>query len=87
MNVSKLFDLITPFVLLALMGGMMILHGLTNLKEENIVLNFFFGVPLLIFPLVFHYLIRQVLNRNVLHVWLLESFLVASLGFLFFYVW
>lgn len=86
-KISTLVNWITPFVLVAVLGGVMVVNGILNSGQENNALNYIFGVPVLIGALLSDFLIRQVLNRNRLHIWLLELFLVATFCFAFYYVW
>ncbi|GAB3325195.1 hypothetical protein GCM10027299_23010 [Larkinella ripae] len=77
MELSKVFDWITPLTLLALAGVYTIGIGITHWGQENNALQFIFGVPLTIGPLIGHFLIRQVLMRNTLRIWILEAVLVG----------
>ncbi|MFD1140055.1 hypothetical protein ACFQ4C_03010 [Larkinella insperata] len=80
MTLTRLLELITPFTIVTGMGVVMVGYGLANLERENIVLNLFFGIPLTLVAAGAHFLVRQVLNRNTLYIWLLEAVLVVLFG-------
>ncbi|MGA0555164.1 hypothetical protein ACO2Q8_00825 [Larkinella sp. VNQ87] len=84
---KKLFDFITPFTLVAGLGFMMVGNGLLHLNEENNILHFFFGIPLIGMALGAHFLTRRILNQNTLQIWLMEGLLVGLVGLAFYYVW
>lgn len=69
------------------MGVIMVVQGVAHLNQENIILNFFFGIPLMVGALGAHFLIRRVLNGHTLFIWLLETGLAATFWSAFYYVW
>ena len=73
MDLSKLASLITPLILLALMGVVMILYGFVDMKRDNNVLQFLFGIPLMLGAVGLHYIVRRAAQNNTLHVWIAES--------------
>ncbi len=83
MNVTRLFDLITPLTLLALAGVFMIMDGLFHLGRDNNALQFIFGVPLAIGAAAFHFLIRRLAKRNTLYIWIIEAVIVAFMAYVF----
>lgn len=76
MNVSKLFSIVTPLTLASLMGLIMIGTGIVNTGRENNVLQYFFGVPFMVGPLILHFLIRIVCLKNNVIIWVVEGLLV-----------
>lgn len=87
MNVSRIFELITPFTLVAIMGLIMIGNGIVHTGRENNELQYLFGVPLTLGALGAHFLVRRLLKQNTLYIWIAEAIVVASLGYQFYYVW
>ncbi|MGF7215226.1 hypothetical protein GGR92_001366 [Spirosoma lacussanchae] len=83
MDISKLFGLITPLVLLSLMGLIMILYGFVDMKQENNVLQFFFGIPLMTGALGLHWLVRRAVRYDTRYVWIIESIMVAFMWYVF----
>ncbi|MEZ0542147.1 hypothetical protein [Fibrella arboris] len=81
MDFSKLASLITPLVLVSLMGVVMILYGFVDMKRDNNVLQFIFGVPLAAGALGLHYVVRRAAQHNTRHVWIAESILVGLMGY------
>lgn len=84
---KKLFEFVTPLTLMAGGGLLIIGQGLLHLGEENNVLQFFFGVPLLFGAVVVHIIIWGMLKRNVLYIWLVEFVLVGLFLYAFFFRW
>ncbi|MBO0947876.1 hypothetical protein [Fibrella forsythiae] len=84
MDLSKIASLITPLVLMAMMGVIMILYGFVDMKRDNNILQFLFGIPLAAGALGLHYVVRRAARNNTLHVWIAESILVGLMwyGFL-----
>lgn len=76
MNVSKLFSIVTPLTLASLMGLIMIGTGIVNTGRENNVLQYFFGVPFMVGPLILHFLIRIVCLKNNVIIWVVEGLLL-----------
>ncbi len=76
MNISKLFSIVTPLTLASLMGLIMIGTGIVNTGRENNVLQYFFGVPFMVGPLILHFLIRIVCLKNNVIIWVVEGLLV-----------
>ncbi|MDQ1089935.1 MULTISPECIES: hypothetical protein [unclassified Siphonobacter] len=76
MNLSKIFSIVTPLTLASLIGLMMIGTGIVNTGRENNILQYFFGIPFLIGPLVLHFLIRVVCSKNNITIWIVEGILV-----------
>ena len=83
MAISKLFSLITPLIVVALMGVIMILYGFIDMKQENNVLQFFFGIPIAAGAFGLHLLVRRLAHHNTLHVWIVESIVVALMWYVF----
>lgn len=83
MIISKLFSLFTPLIGVMGMGVIMILYGFVDMKKENNVLPFFFGIPIAGGALGLHFLVRRLAHHNTLHVWILEAIIVAGMWFLF----
>ncbi|MFD2571199.1 hypothetical protein ACFSUS_11185 [Spirosoma soli] len=77
MNVLKVFDYVTPLVLLAVAGVYMIGDGLVHMGRQNNELQFIFGIPLTVFAGGLDFVIRRVVNRNTLYVWLIEAVFVG----------
>ncbi|WP_223860886.1 hypothetical protein [Spirosoma validum] len=46
MNFAKIFDIITPLMIIALMGVIIIGYGFVHPQQENNVLQFIFGIPI-----------------------------------------
>ncbi|WP_375444875.1 hypothetical protein [uncultured Fibrella sp.] len=84
MDLSKIASLITPLVLLSVMGVIMILYGFVDMKQQNNILQFLFGIPIAAGALGLHYVVRRAARNNTLHVWIAESILVGLMwyGFL-----
>jgi hypothetical protein len=87
MTASKIFNIISPFTLVTVLGFLMIGDGLVHLGRENNALQFIFGVPVVIFSILFHYLVLRICNHNTVTVWLVEGALVAIVAYLFYYKW
>ncbi len=83
MNLSKIFSIITPLTLCSIMGLIMIGTGIVNTGRENNILQYFFGIPFLIGPLLLHFLIRIVCLKNNVTIWIVEGILVV-VGYLAF---
>ncbi|WP_018618251.1 hypothetical protein [Spirosoma luteum] len=83
MVITKLFSLLTPLVFVAGIGLIIILYGFVDMKQENNVLQFFFGIPVAGGALGLHFLIRQLAHHNTLHVWIMEAILVLIMWYLF----
>ena len=60
-----------------------ILYGFVDMKQENNVLQFFFGIPIAGGAFGLHFLIRRLAHNNTLHVWLIEAIIVAGMWYLF----
>ncbi|WP_332369179.1 hypothetical protein [Spirosoma telluris] len=43
---SKVFSVLTPLVGVSLIGVIMILYGFIDMKQENNILQFLFGIPI-----------------------------------------
>jgi hypothetical protein len=87
MTATKIFNIISPFTLLTVLGILIIGEGFLKWGQPNNPLQFIFGVPLLIFPILFHYLVLKVCNNKTAVVWLVEGIIVAILAYQFLYVW
>ncbi len=83
MNLLKILDWVTPLMLLALAGVIMILTGIVQPAPENNALQFIFGVPLAAGAAGLHFLVRYTVHRNVLRMWVIESILVAAMCYVF----
>ncbi|MVM32085.1 hypothetical protein GO755_18695 [Spirosoma sp. HMF4905] len=83
MDISKVFSLITPLMIVALMGIIIILYGFVDMKQENNVLQFIFGIPIAAGAVGLHFLVRRLAQHNTLHVWIIESILVALMWYVF----
>ncbi|QDK78361.1 hypothetical protein EXU85_06995 [Spirosoma sp. KCTC 42546] len=83
MDLSKVFSLITPLMLLSLAGVIMILYGFVDRNRENNVLQFFFGIPIAAGAIGLHFLVRRLAHQNTLHVWVIEAILVAFMWYIF----
>lgn len=83
MDISKLFSLITPLVVVAFMGVIMILYGFVDMKQQNNALQFIFGIPIAAGAFGLHLLIRRFSQHNTLHVWIAESMIVAFMWYVF----
>lgn len=83
MNLLKILDWVTPLMLLALAGVIMILTGIVKPAPENNALQFIFGVPLAAGAAGLHFLVRYTVHRNVLRMWIIESILVAAMCYVF----
>ncbi|WP_080238717.1 hypothetical protein [Spirosoma rigui] len=78
---QKLFSVVTPLMLLALAGVIMIGYGFINMGQENNVLQFFFGIPLAAGSFGLHVLVRKACRRDVLTVWIAELVLVSLMWY------
>ncbi|WP_420150301.1 hypothetical protein [Spirosoma sp.] len=87
MDFSKIASIVTPFMLLALGGILMVIEGLFHIGRENNALQFIFGIPIAIGAVGFHFLVRRLLKGNNLYIWIVEGFIALSLGYQFMYVW
>ncbi|WP_138991703.1 hypothetical protein [Larkinella sp. C7] len=83
MFLSKVISIVTPLMLMALIGVVMIVYGLLNTGQENNILQFFFGIPIALGFAGMHFLIRRVLERNNLRIWILETLIVAALWLIY----
>lgn len=83
MDISKVFSLITPLVLLSLVGVIMILYGFVDMSQENNVLQFFFGIPIAAGAIGLHFLVRRLARQDTLYVWVIEAVLVAFMWYVF----
>lgn len=83
MDFTKIFDIITPLMILSLMGVIMIGYGFANPQQENNVLQFMFGIPIALGAAGFHFLIRRIVNYNVLYMWIIEAIIVGCLIYAF----
>ncbi|GAB3931291.1 hypothetical protein [Larkinella terrae] len=86
-SISKLVNIITPLTLMALIGVLMVVNGIAHIKQENNVLNFFFGIPLALGAFGVHMLIRHLTRQKTAYVWAIEFILVALFWYAFMYVW
>lgn len=80
---EKLFSLVTPLVIVSLMGIIMILYGFVDMKQQNNALQFIFGIPIAAGAFGLHWLIRRFSDYNTLHVWIAESLVVAFMWYVF----
>ncbi|RRA98859.1 hypothetical protein [Larkinella rosea] len=85
--ISKLISIVTPLTLMALMGVLMVVNGIAHMKQENNVLNFFFGIPLALGAFGVHMLIRHLTHHKTAYVWAIEFILVGLFWYAFMYVW
>ncbi len=71
-------------MLMALMGVIMIGYGFVDMKQDNNVLQFLFGIPLVAGAAGLHFVVRKIARHNTLHVWIAESIIVGLMwyGFL-----
>ena len=83
MGIAPLFSLLTPLVGVAGVGVIKILYGFVDIKRENNVPQFFFGIPIAGGALGLHFLVRRLAHHNTLHVWIIEVIIVAGIWFLF----
>ncbi|GAB3940525.1 hypothetical protein GCM10028805_02460 [Spirosoma harenae] len=79
MSFTKIFDIITPLMILSFMGLIMIGYGFVNPQQQNNVLQFIFGIPIALGAAGFHFLIRRATNGNTLNVWIAEGIIVGAL--------
>jgi ABC-type transport system involved in multi-copper enzyme maturation permease subunit len=83
MDFSKLFDIVTPLMILSFMGVIMIGYGFVNPQQQNNVLQFIFGIPIALGAAGFHFLIRRAANGNTKNIWIAEAIIVGALILLF----
>ncbi|UFH57061.1 hypothetical protein [Spirosoma sp. KNUC1025] len=83
MNFVKVFDVVTPLMLLALVGVIMIGYGIVHPAPENNVLQFIFGIPIALGAAGFHFLIRRIVSYNTLYMWIIEAVIVGALWYVF----
>ncbi|MBD2701229.1 hypothetical protein IC229_11320 [Spirosoma sp. BT702] len=83
MNFSKVFDIITPLMILAGMGVIMIGYGFVDMKRENNVLQFIFGIPIALGAAGVHFLIRRAVGYKTLTMWIVEAIIVLFLGYVY----
>ncbi|GAB4054257.1 hypothetical protein [Spirosoma foliorum] len=81
MDISKVFNLVTPLMIVALMGLIMILYGFVDMKQQNNILQFLFGIPIMAGAVGLHFLIRRLAHHNTLHVWIIEAIIVAFMWY------
>lgn len=79
MTLEKIFSIITPLMLLALAGIIMIGYGIIHPAPENNALQFIIGVPIALGAAGFHFLIRRIVNYNTLYMWIIEAIIVGCL--------
>ncbi|GAB3705816.1 hypothetical protein GCM10027592_38700 [Spirosoma flavus] len=79
MNLTRIFDIITPLMILAFMGVIMIGYGFVDTQRENNVLQFIFGIPIALGAAGFHFLIRRVAHGDTRTIWIAESIIVVAL--------
>lgn len=83
MDMSKVFSVLTPLVGVSLIGVIMILYGFIDMKQENNILQFLFGIPIAGGAIGLHFLVRRLAHQNTLHVWIVEAILVAFMWYVF----
>ncbi|CCG98352.1 hypothetical protein FAES_0339 [Fibrella aestuarina BUZ 2] len=83
MNLEKIAGFITPLLLVALMGLIMIAYGFVKPSQENNVLQFIFGIPVLLGAIGLHYIVRRASNGNVLRIWIVEAIIVGFMVLVF----
>ncbi|GAB3987224.1 hypothetical protein GCM10028807_06650 [Spirosoma daeguense] len=83
MNLAKIFDIITPLMILSVMGLIMIGYGFVNPQQQNNVLQFIFGIPIALGAAGFHFLIRRAAHGNTRNIWIAEAIIVGALIVLF----
>lgn len=87
MTLSKVFSVITPFMLLSLLGVAWIIDGFRHMGEKGNGLQFYLGGGLIVGALGFHYLIRYLLKQNTLYIWIAEAILVGVFWYNMTYKW
>ncbi len=83
MELSKIFAHISPLMILAFMGLIMIGYGFVNPSQDNNVLQFIFGIPIALGAAGVHFLIRRLVNYNTLYMWIIEAIMVGFLCYVF----
>lgn len=83
MNLEKIAGFITPLLLVALMGLIMIAYGFVKPSQENNVLQFIFGIPVLLGAIGLHYIVRRASKGNVLRIWIVEAIIVGFMVLVF----
>ncbi|GAB3547116.1 hypothetical protein [Spirosoma fluminis] len=83
MDISKFFNLLTPLIGVAIMGVIMIGYGFVNPKQDNNILQFLFGIPIMAGALGLHWVVRRMTHNNTLSVWIIESILVGFMVYVF----
>lgn len=83
MDIMKIFDIITPLMILSFMGLIMIGYGFVNPQQQNNVLQFIFGIPIALGAAGFHFLIRRAASGNTRNIWIAEAIIVGALILMF----
>jgi hypothetical protein len=64
-----------------LIGVVIILYGFIDMKQENNILQFLFGIPIAAGAFGLHVVVRRIARDNTLHIWVAESVLVALMAY------